>query len=143
MKQEISPSVPPSSPLPKQIFHCSHQPHLPLCKDPSLQYPVLFQWCVISSQPQLVLFFRFISDIFGGENRNTCTLLFLLTSQMSTTYQKHFFQKISFILLHILHFSLVNCAHAQERDKDTMWGMAFARSLDWSIPVNVFQILGF
>lgn len=104
MKQEISPSVPPSSPLPKQIFHCSHQPHLPLCKDPSLQYPVLFQWRVISSQPQLVLFFRYISDIFGGENRNTCTLLYLLTSQMSTTYQKHFFQKISLILLRILHF---------------------------------------
>lgn len=104
MKQEISPSVPPSSPLPKQIFHCSHQPHLPLCKDPSLQYPVLFQWRVVSSQPQLVLFFRYISDIFGGENRNTCTLLFLLTSQMLTTYQKHFFQKISLILLRILHF---------------------------------------
>ena len=104
MKQEISPSVPPSSPLPKQIFHCSHQPHLPLCKDPSLQYPVLFQWRVISNQPQLVLFFRYISDIFGGENRNTCTLLFLLTSQMLTTYQKHFFQKISLILLRILHF---------------------------------------
>ena len=30
---------------------------------------------------------------------------------------------------------------------DTMWGMAFARSLarslDWSIPVNFFKILGF
>ena len=24
-----------------------------------------------------------------------------------------------------------------------MWGMAFARSLDWSIPVNFFSILGF
>ena len=36
------------------------------------------------------------------------------------------------------HFYLVNCAHAQERVIDTMWGMPFARSLDWSIPVNFF-----
>ena len=33
---------------------------------------------------------------------------------------------------------MVNCAHVQERVIDTMWGMAFARSLDWSIPVNFF-----
>ena len=25
----------------------------------------------------------------------------------------------------------MNCAHAQERVVDTMWGMALARSLDW------------
>ena len=32
----------------------------------------------------------------------------------------------------------MNCAHAQERVIDTMWGVALARSLDWSIPVNFF-----
>ena len=37
----------------------------------------------------------------------------------------------------------VNCAHAQERVVSTMWGMALARSLGWSIPVNSFSILGF
>ena len=35
-----------------------------------------------------------------------------------------------------------NCAHAQERVMDTMWGMALARSLDCSTPVNFFSILG-
>ena len=34
-------------------------------------------------------------------------------------------------------------SHAQERVVNTMWGMALARSLDWSIPVNSFSILGF
>ena len=38
---------------------------------------------------------------------------------------------------------LVNCAHAQERVIDMMWRIALARSLDWSIPVNFFSILGF
>ena len=38
---------------------------------------------------------------------------------------------------------LVNCAHAQERVIDMMWRMALARSLDWSIPVNLFSLLGF
>ena len=32
----------------------------------------------------------------------------------------------------------MNCAHAQERVIDKMWGIALARSLDWSIPVNFF-----
>ena len=38
---------------------------------------------------------------------------------------------------------LMNYAHVQERVVDTMWRMALARSFDWSIPVNVFSILGF
>ena len=36
-------------------------------------------------------------------------------------------------------FKLVNCAHAQERVIAMMWRM----SLDCSIPVNFFSILGF
>ena len=37
----------------------------------------------------------------------------------------------------------MNCVHAQERVVDMMWRMTLARSLDWSIPVNFFSILGF
>ena len=44
------------------------------------------------------------------------------------------FPDLSFCLFrNIVGFQLVNCAHAQERVIDKMWGMAFARSLARSL----------
>ena len=40
------------------------------------------------------------------------------------------------VLYHSTHFA--HFAHAQQPVVDTMWGMALARSINWSIPVNFF-----